>query len=829
MLASVFWLAISFWLVTASSDCLNLKFDNWDSVCLGISKNWTKNFKISVDNNNLSRNSVLNCYIILPNSYMYPLGACKWEFTYAWTNTQNVTISATYVTSNNSFYSKRIENRVNFNNGTWWSSSYVISSNSSSSSSSKNDYIELSTNRKSPSNNQYVNLTISTDKKYTGKLYLTAKYRSSSSSSWSSFSNTSSTYISDYSSDWSNWYYKMVSSDKGEATLSNLIKFKKSGYYRIYVEDTDGNESYIQFDVDTSSSSSSSNDDLKVSVNSSSPDTDEWIKLTIETDDDYSGKINFSKFQYRSSSSSSWSDISRTSSTYVSDYSSDWSNWYYRMSSSDDGYVSLKNLIKFRKSGYYRIYVEDTYGNESYVQVNVDTSSSSSYNDDLKVSVNSSSPDTDEWIKLTIETDDDYSGKINFSKFQYRSSSSSSWSDISRTSSTYVSDYSSDWSNWYYRMSSSDDGYVSLKNLIKFRKSGYYRIYVEDTDGNESYVQVNVDTSSSSSSSSNDLEVSVSSSNPDTNEWIKLTIETNKKYSGKINFSKFQYRSSSSSSWSTISRTSSTYVSDYSSDWSNWYYRMYSSDNGYVSLKNFIKFKKSGYYRIYVEDTDGNESYVQVNVDTSSSSSSSDKVNLSTNRKSPSTSQYVNLTIETSSRYTGKLTFSAKYRSSSSSSWDSISNLTSSTYFSDYSNEWDNWYYRMTSSDKGEITLKNLVKFKKNGYYRIYVKDTDGNQSYIEFSVGKTSDNYDESDVSGFSTTEFDKLKQVYKDWNSMVWEMWRKYPKLKKNSYWVTLSDNLYSDMKDVINNKKSRDFEDYDDFQKAFDDWYEYTLKNI
>jgi hypothetical protein len=75
----------------------------------------------------------------------------------------------------------------------------------------------------------------------------------------------------------------------------------------------------------------------------------------------------------------------------------------------------------------------------------------------------------------------------------------------------------------------------------------------------------------------------------------------------------------------------------------------------------------------------------------------------------------------------------------------------------------------MTSSDKGEITLKNLVKFKKNGYYRIYVKDTDGNQSYIEFSVGKTSDNYDESDVSGFSTTEFDKLKQVYKDWNSMV------------------------------------------------------------
>jgi hypothetical protein len=199
-------------------------------------------------------------------------------------------------------------------------------------------------------------LTISTDKKYTGKLYLTTKYRSSSSSSWSTVSNTSSTYFSNYSTEWSNGYYKMTSSDKGNVTLSNLVKFKKNGYYRVYVRDTDGNESYIQFNV---GESSSYNDDLKVSASPSSPDTYEWIKLTIETDDDYTSKINFSKFQYRSSSSSSWSDISRTSSTYVSDYSNNWSNGYYKMTSSDDGEAILKNLVKFKKSGYYRIYVED--------------------------------------------------------------------------------------------------------------------------------------------------------------------------------------------------------------------------------------------------------------------------------------------------------------------------------------------------------------------------------------------------------------------------------------------------------------------------------------
>ena len=382
-------------------------------------------------------------------------------------------------------------------------------------------------------------------------------------------------------------------------------------------------------------------------------------------------------------------------------------------------------------------------------------------------------------------------------------------------------------------MTSSDDGYVTLKNLVKFKKSGYYRIYVEDTDRNEAYVQINVDVSGSSSSN-NDLEVSASPSNPDTYEWIKLTIETDDDYTGKINFSKFQYKSSSSSSWSTISsRTSSTYVSDYSTAWSNGYYKMTSSDDGEAVLKNLVKFKKSGYYRIYVEDTDGNESYVQINVDVSSSSSSSsnsDKVKLSTNRKSPSTSQYVNLTIETdSTRYTGKLTFSAKYRSSSSDSWSSISR-TSSSYFSDYSNEWDNGYYKMTSSDKGEVTIKDIVKFKKNGYYRIYVEDTSGNESYIQFTVGNVNnDDDDESNVSWFSTTELDKVKTVYKNRNSMVAQMMRNYPKLKNDTYWERLSNNFYNDMKDVINNKSSRDFDDYDDFQKAFDDWYKYTLQNI
>jgi hypothetical protein len=62
-----------------------------------------------------------------------------------------------------------------------------------------------------------------------------------------------------------------------------------------------------------------------------------------------------------------------------------------------------------------------------------------------------------------------------------------------------------------------------------------------------------------------------------------------------------------------------------------------------------------------------------------------------------------------------------------------------------------------------------------------------------------------------------------------MVAQMQRKYPSLKKDTYRIKISDNFYNDMKDVINNKKSRNFDDYDDYIKAFNDWYKYTTQNI
>ena len=47
----------------------------------------------------------------------------------------------------------------------------------------------------------------------------------------------------------------MTYSDYGQRTLSNLVKFKKTWYYRIIAEDADGNEDYVDIHVTNGGSS----------------------------------------------------------------------------------------------------------------------------------------------------------------------------------------------------------------------------------------------------------------------------------------------------------------------------------------------------------------------------------------------------------------------------------------------------------------------------------------------------------------------------------------------------------------------------------------------
>lgn len=429
-------------------------------------------------------------------------------------------------------------------------------------------------------------------------------------------------------------------------------------------------------------------------------------------------------------------------------------------------------------------------------------------NNELEISANNRNPYTSEYIKLTIDTDDDYAWRISFYKVQYKSTSSSSWIDISRTSSTYFSNYSDEREQGYYNIKYSDYWHKVISNFLKFAKKWYYRIYAKDTYWNTDYIEFNV--GGSSSYDSNYVEINTNDKYPTTSEYVDLTIETDDDYVGKI-YLTAKYKSSNSSSRLSISNTSSTYFSNRSTTWSNWYVSISSSNNGYKRIYDVFKFAKKWYYRIYAEDEDWNYDYIEFDVGWSSSSSNN--IQLRTDDSEPNASEYVDLTVRTDSSYEWKVYFSAQYKSKSSSSWSDISR-TSSTYFINRSTTWTNGYLTMSYSDRWDKTVSNIFKFAKKWYYRIIAEDKDGYSTYLDFNVWYS----DTSPLNWFTQKEFESIERIYSVWPTLISKLRNEYPRLRNNTSWRNLSDELYENMWDVVHKRSNRVFKDYDDFDRDF-----------
>lgn len=246
---------------------------------------------------------------------------------------------------------------------------------------------------------------------------------------------------------------------------------------------------------------------------------------------------------------------------------------------------------------------------------------------------------------------------------------------------------------------------------------------------------------------SNNLKIKTSNKNPETNERIKLIIDINQKYTWKVYFPKIGYYNTSSEKRINIDISSDRYISNYWDELNSGYIKFSSSDKWNITISKFIKFAKSGKYRIYAEDKDWNEEYVQITVNSSDEEKDKNfedtKLEVSTNTTNLSTREPIDINIKTDN-YVGKLSIYAKYRELTSNYRITLNN-TSSEYFWNYSDEWEDWYYKMTSSDKGKITLSDLVAFRKTWTYRIYVEDNDWYTNFVQIYVNSndntTSDN----------------------------------------------------------------------------------------
>lgn len=156
----------------------------------------------------------------------------------------------------------------------------------------------------------------------------------------------------------------------------------------------------------------------------------------------------------------------------------------------------------------------------------------------------------------------------------------------------------------------------------------------------------------------------------------------------------------------------------------------------------------------------------------SNSASSKNEITLTTNKKTLNTDEYINLTIETTNKYLGKLTLYAEYETPSSGR-SAIPN-TSHTYFSDFSNEWSDGYYRMVLSDHDEVTLKRLLKFTESGYYRVYVKDTYWNSKYIQFHVKQSNQNTNSKETINTNTEETTNISTWNNNYLSIISQLYK-------------------------------------------------------
>ena len=184
--------------------------------------------------------------------------------------------------------------------------------------------------------------------------------------------------------------------------------------------------------------------------------------------------------------------------------------------------------------------------------------------------------------------------------------------------------------------------------------------------------------------------------------------------------------------------------------------------------------------RVYDFD---NEERVDDNL-TSNSNGNLDNFYLTTDDTTPSTSQYVDLTVEARDSsddrvtdYTDRVKFGVYYRSSSSS----IRTLTtSSTYYtmsSSYSNGYD-----FTSSNDGIKTFTNLIKFNRNNYdYKVRVYDENDTSIYREITYYVGSSNT--SNVDGFTSSELNTVQAIYDARDNMISDLENQSSRLRNST----------------------------------------------
>ena len=442
--------------------CQTISFTDGSSFCFDIAKTGTDTYRAEVSSSRVSSSS-LSCKLTLPNNNRIDLPNCQWNFNYGGSdmkvelradmpNAYSVLV-ANYDFRNGRFTDGSDSNNRDWNNNYW---GYQV------------DFSSVSTNN--PSTDQWIDMTLrvrntsaSYSNYFNGRVNFTVEeYRNGT---WRTASS------SDYSLERSS--YDFSYSDAGERRLTNFLRFRNNGQYRILAQiDGTNYTAYQTFTVGNGNNNRRDNNRSNWvaidDISTTSPSVDQWISLRVRRDGSYysSQTVRFEVEEYRDGY---WR------SAYSSDYDLDRSSYTFYSSESSK---SFSSFLKFRKDGEFRLTARLDNGETTTASFYVGRGRNNNTSSQIRVEKSgSSSVSAGSWVDLNLTAyqrysnskNENYNGelsvKVQKKDWYYWSTASSSDYDIS---SSYVNFYRSDYGRKY------------LTNFIRFRNNGQYKVIFTD-------------------------------------------------------------------------------------------------------------------------------------------------------------------------------------------------------------------------------------------------------------------------------------------------------------------------------------------------------------
>ena len=402
----------------------------------------------------------------MPNNNRIDLPNCQWNFNYGGSDMK---VELRAETSNS--YSVLVAN-YDFRNGRF--------TDGSDDGNRKNDYwgyqIDFnSVSSTNPSTNQWIDMTL--------------KVRNTSSSSSNYFNGRVNFSVEEYrdgywrsasSSDYDleRSSYTFSSSDWGERRMTNFLRFRNNGRYKI-VAQIDGTNytAYQEFTV-WNGNNNRSNWVAIDDISTTSPSVDQWISLRVRRDGSYysSQTVRFEVEEYRDGH---WR------SAYSSDYDLDRSSYTFY---SSENSKSFSSFLKFRKDGEFRLTARLDNGETTTATFHVGRGRNNNTSSQLRVEKSgSSSVSAGSWVDLNLTVYQRYSNSKNENyngdlSVRVEKKDGYYWSTASSSdyhiNSSYVSFYRSDYGRKY------------LTNFIRFNRNGTYRVTF--TDRSDSSISDNI-------------------------------------------------------------------------------------------------------------------------------------------------------------------------------------------------------------------------------------------------------------------------------------------------------------------------------------------------